>query len=147
MQLSKNFTLEEFTLSNTAVRYGYEEQFTPSAEVINNLRLLIINLIQPVRDEFTEGFIRVSSGYRCERLNKKVKGSKTSQHLVGQAADLQYIVHGVMDNQKIINTVKRLGLDYDQMIAEFPDKETGMPSWVHLSYNEGHNRKQFFSIT
>lgn len=141
MQLSKNFTLEEFLLSNTATRYGYDEQFTPPAEVINNLRMLVVKLIQPIRDELPEGFIRVSSGYRCERLNKKTKGSKTSQHMTGQASDIQYIVNGVMDNQKIIDTVQRLGLDYDQMIDEF-----GL-SWVHLSYNEGHNRKQFFSIT
>ena len=141
MQLSKNFTLDEFVLSNTATRYNYEEQFAPPAEVINNLRLLTINLLQPLRDSLPDGIIRISSGYRCERLNKKVKGAKGSQHLTGQAADVQYIEKGVMDNKKIMERVLELGLDFDQMIDEY-----GL-SWVHLSYNEGKNRKQNFAIT
>ena len=143
MKLSRNFDSNEFLQSNTATRLGFEEQSTPPDEVIDNLQTLCIELLQPLRDGLPNGFLRISSGYRCERLNKAVGGKSNSQHLTGCAADVQYIDgNGQMNNLKIIEWVQKFGLSFDQMLNEFGGK------WIHLSYvNDKENRKQILNIT
>jgi hypothetical protein len=77
----------------------------------------------------------VSSGYRSPELNSLIGGSKTSQHCFGNAADVQVEER----NHEIFNFIKE-NLDFDQLIWEFgTDAE---PSWVHVSYVQGKNRKQ-----
>ena len=70
MNLTKNFTLDEMLRSETASRMGLKEQFNPPVEIINNLKALCINILQPLRDRV--GPIRVTSGYRSPRLNKQL---------------------------------------------------------------------------
>jgi len=82
----------------------------------------------------------VSSGYRGKQLNKAIGGSKYSQHMVGEALDLDADVYGRITNADIFNFVKD-NLVWDQMIWEFGDDEE--PNWVHISYKRmGKNRKQ-----
>jgi zinc D-Ala-D-Ala carboxypeptidase len=140
MKLSKNFDLSEFVNSQTATRKGFAEQFTPADEIINNLETLCSELLQPLRDLLPNGILRISSGYRCERLNREVGGKQTSQHLSGLAADVEYYEHGEERNHVIIDVILKNNLVFDQMIDEFH------LSWVHLSYNKKGNRKQYFSI-
>jgi len=79
--------------------------------------------------------IRVSSGYRSPELNKLVKGSKSSQHCLGQAADL--VVHG--RNSDMFMFISQY-LTFDQLIWEFgTDSE---PDWVHVSYSDSGNKRQ-----
>ena len=132
MILSKNFTLQEFTKSVTAIRNDIDN--SPNAEHIRNIQLLVKFVLQPLREGLNKP-IRITSGYRSESLNKLIKGSKRSQHCKGQAADLQFRVDGVMDNKAIWDKVIELGLPFDQMINEFEY------SWIHISYNEEYNRK------
>jgi D-alanyl-D-alanine dipeptidase len=132
MILSKNFTLQEFTKSVTAIRNDIDN--SPNAEHIRNIQLLVKFVLQPLREGLNKP-IRITSGYRSESLNKLIKGSKRSQHCKGQAADLQFRVDGVMDNKVIWDKVIELGLPFDQMINEFEY------SWIHISYNHEHNRK------
>ena len=132
MILSKNFTLQEFTKSVTAIRNDIDN--SPNAEHIRNIQLLVKFVLQPLREGLNKP-IRITSGYRSESLNKLIKGSKRSQHCKGQAADLQFRVDGVMDNKVIWDKVIELGLPFDQMINEFEF------SWIHISYNHEHNRK------
>jgi len=132
MILSKNFTLQEFTKSVTAIRNGIDN--SPNAEHIRNIQLLVKFVLQPLREGLNKP-IRITSGYRSESLNKLIKGSKRSQHCKGQAADLQFRVDGVMDNKAIWDKVIELDLPFDQMINEFEY------SWIHISYNHEHNRK------
>ena len=132
MILSKNFTLQEFTKSVSAIRNGIDN--SPNAEHIRNIQLLVKYVLQPLREGLNKP-IRITSGYRSESLNKLIKGSKRSQHCKGQAADLQFRVDGVMDNKAIWDKVIELGLPFDQMINEFEF------SWIHISYNHEHNRK------
>ena len=81
----------------------------------------------------------MSSGYRGKQLNK-AGGSKYSQHMVGEALDLDADVFGRITNADIFNFVKD-NLIWDQMIWEFGDDEE--PNWVHISYKSvGRNRKQ-----
>jgi zinc D-Ala-D-Ala carboxypeptidase len=141
MQLSKNFTLSEFLNSNNATRLGIKEQFAPPPEVVKNLTILCEKILQPLRDSLPNGFIRISSGYRCPRLNAAVKGQPTSQHLTGKAADVEYINgNGVMDNHWLFDQIEALGLDYDQRINEF-----GL-SWVHLSYDAAKPKQRHQTV-
>jgi zinc D-Ala-D-Ala carboxypeptidase len=132
MILSKNFTLQEFTKSVTAIRNDIDN--SPNAEHIRNIQLLVKYVLQPLREGLNKP-IRITSGYRSEALNKAIKGSKKSQHCKGQAADLQFKVDGVMNNKAIWDKVIELDLPFDQMINEFEF------SWIHISYNHEHNRK------
>ena len=132
MILSKNFTLQEFTKSVSAIRNDIDN--SPNAEHIRNIQLLVKYVLQPLREGLNKP-IRITSGYRSEALNKAIKGSKKSQHCKGQAADLQFKVDGVMNNKMVWDKVIELGLPFDQMINEFNY------SWIHISYNHEYNRK------
>jgi len=137
MRLSKNLTLREAIKSNTATRLGIDN--TPEDWEIHNLRAVAENVFQPVRDHFGVP-IAVSSGYRSKKLNKAIGGSKYSQHMIGEALDLDADVYGKVTNAEIFNYIKK-NLEWDQMIWEFGDDEE--PNWVHVSYKEsGRNRKQ-----
>ena len=132
MILSKNFTLQEFTKSVSAIRNDIDN--SPNAEHIRNIQLLVKYVLQPLREGLNKP-IRITSGYRSEALNKAINGSKKSQHCKGQAADLQFKVNGVMSNKMIWDKIIELDLPFDQMINEFNY------SWIHISYNHEYNRK------
>lgn len=130
--MSKNFTLKELTFSATAERDGIDN--TPSPEVVGHINELCDNLLQPLRDAWGKP-IRVTSGYRCPELNKKVGGSMTSAHLCGYAADLQsgdfleftrFVVAWLQDKA------------YDQCIIE----RNGTAEWLHLGYKDGQGRQR-----
>lgn len=133
MKLSKNFTLQEMVHSYTAVKKGLLNE--PNEAQIENLRILCENVLQPLRDAL--GPIYISSGFRSVELNTAIGGSSSSQHcaLKGAASDIDVGKR----NAEVFNYIKD-HLVWDQMIWEFGDDEN--PSWVHVSYNEGHNRKQ-----
>ena len=132
MILSKNFTLNEFTKSVSAIMSGIDNNPTP--EHIRNIKLLVKYVLQPLREALGHP-IRVTSGYRSEKLNTLIKGSKRSQHCKGQASDIQFKVDGVMSNKIIWDKIIELDLPFDQMINEFNY------SWIHISYNHEYNRK------
>lgn len=131
MRLSKNFTLEEMTYSDTARRYGYHNY--PNTEAIKNLGYLTQNFLQPLRNKIDKPIL-ILSGYRSELVNQKVGGAKTSQHKYGQAADIQI---ASMSPLQLYLYIKESGLDYDQLILE----RTKNAEWVHVSYTK-HNRHQ-----
>ena len=137
MQLSKNLSLKEAIKSNTASRLGIPN--TPEDWEIENLRSVAENVFQPLRDHFGVP-IGVSSGYRSKELNRAIGGSKYSQHMIGEALDLDADIYGRITNADIFNYIKE-NLEWDQMIWEFGDDKE--PNWVHVSYKEaGGNRKQ-----
>jgi hypothetical protein len=131
MQLTKNFSLEELIHSDTAVKLGLNNN--PNSEEEDNLHELCINVLQPSRDYLNES-IKVSSGFRGRELNTAIKGSYTSDHTKGKAADLK-----CSDNSKLFHYIKDF-LNFDQLIWEFGDNE--QPSWVHVGYRGVENRKQ-----
>lgn len=133
MKLSKNFTLGEMIQSQTAIRKGIDN--TPNGDQILNLIDLCENVLQPLRDHI--GAIYISSGFRSQKLNVAIGGSTTSQHcaLNGAAADIDM----GEKNREIFEYIKN-ELPFDQLIWEFGNDEC--PSWVHVSYKEGKNRKQ-----
>ena len=137
MKLTKNFSLDELTRSNTAERKGIDN--SPTAEHIHNLAALCENVLQPLRDKIGRS-IRVNSGYRSEKLNNAIGGSKTSEHSFGKAADIKLVIDGENKSEILYLTILEMGIPFRQMIWEFGDEET--PSWVHISFDKEDNKKQ-----
>ena len=143
-QISRNFHLYEFLQSDTGERHGYHDrQFNPPLDVVNNIEELVLNILQPLRDRLT-GSIIISSGYRCEEVNKLVGGQKNSQHVTGQAADCIYKESGVINNNKLFNTLVSSGIEFDQAIKEYGTADR--PAWIHISYNQDNNRNMKLTI-
>lgn len=140
MKLSENFTMAEFIKSDTANRLGIDN--TPEGEHLENAKALFENVVQKVRDHF--GPTVINSGYRCPELNEAVRGSKTSQHCHGEAADIE--VPGVANGdlaQWIVDN-----LDFDQVILEFYTPGEPSSGWVHVSYKaDGTNRKSILTAS
>lgn len=138
-KLSEHLELSEVTRSSTAKRLGINN--TPTPEHIENLKKLAENVFEPIRNHFGVP-IYISSGYRSAALNKATKGaSSTSQHVSGEAVDLQQTGKGnKISNKQVFDYIKN-NLSFDQLIAEFP--VNGEPDWVHVSYEStGKQRKQ-----
>lgn len=134
-KLSENFTVEELTHSDTAERLGIDN--TPNADTLENLQFLVDNVLQPLRDIYGRPIV-VNSGYRCPKLNKAVGGSKTSQHMTGQAADIT--AGNKAENKELFNLVLDNDLIFDQLIDE------KNYSWIHISYNQDQNRQQILHL-
>ena len=120
MHLSANFTLEELTRSEVALRKGLDN--TPDAETIANLTELALAL-EKVRDLLGKP-IHINSAYRGPKVNSAVGGSKTSAHMKGYAADFVCPAFGTP--QDICHSIMDSTIDYDQLIHEFG-------AWVHIS--------------
>ena len=132
-RLSKNFTLTEFTKSQTALRMGIDN--TPDSEHLGNATELFRNVVQKVRDKF--GPTVINSGYRGPELNKAIGGSATSQHCKGEAVDIECPGTPNYDVAKFIEDE----LDFDQLILEFYTPGIPDSGWVHVSYKSEGNRK------
>lgn len=139
MNLSINFTLDELIQSEYAIRNNIKEQFTPSEEIVSNLKDLCIHILQPVRD-YLKKPLTITCGYRCPRVNTGVGGATNSQHMVGQAADVKYMIDGKVYNKVLLKAIVDLNLPFDQIIYEFGDDTN--PAWVHVSYDKNRSRKQ-----
>jgi len=133
MRLSKNFTLQEFTKSQTALRQGIDN--SPNPEHLGNATELFRNVVQNVRDNF--GVTVINSGYRGPALNEAVGGSSTSQHCKGEAVDIECPGTPNYDVAKWIED----NLDFDQLILEFYTPGIPDSGWVHVSYKSEGNRK------
>ena len=136
MKLTENFSLKELTASQTAERKGIDN--TPSPTHQDNLKSLCEMILQPVRDHFGR-VVSISSGYRSPELCTAIGSKITSQHARGEAADFE--IFGV-SNKELADYIDE-NLDYDQLILEYWKKEDPNSGWVHCSYTDGNNRKQY----
>ena len=136
MKLSDNFSLNELTKSQTAERKGIDN--TPGPNHQENLKSLCEMILQPVRDHFGQ-VVSVSSGYRSPELCVAIGSSTQSQHAKGEAADFE--IFGV-SNKELADWINK-NLDYDQLILEYWKESDPNSGWVHCSYTDGSNRKQY----
>jgi hypothetical protein len=130
IKFTPNFSLHELLLTNH--RKFDEEQYNPPQAIIESLRALSVNILQPLRDALGSP-VNLNSGYRCPSLNTAIKGSRNSQHVTGQAAD---IVDHNNGNEFLFRKIIELNLPFDQLINEFDYR------WVHVSYDPTRNRRQ-----
>ena len=140
-KLTKNFTLEELIFSQVADNHGINN--VPNKEAKAALKRLAVEILQPIRDAWGQP-IKVTSGYRCPRVNELVGGVKNSQHVLGQAADIQAVNHA--DNGKLHALIKKMvqqgKIKTGQVIWEYGTKK--VPNWVHVSLPRvGKTNNQF----
>ncbi len=136
--ISAHLSLEECIKSTTASRLGINNM--PPQSVINTLKIAAEKVFEPVRLHFGVP-IFVSSAYRSPELNKAIGGSSTSQHMHGEAFDLDMDGKSTkVTNAAIFHYIKD-NLVFDQLIWEFGNDTN--PDWVHVSYETtGAQRKQ-----
>jgi len=139
MNLSKNFTLQELIKSDIAIRKGINNN--PNAEQIEKLKLLCENILQPVRDRF--GPVKITSGYRSSELCVAINSSINSQHTKAEAADFE--CPGI-NNVELADWIYK-NLNFDQLILEFYVVGEPNSGWVHCSYKNSGNRKQYLKAT
>ncbi len=128
-----NFKISELIHSDTAVLHNVNNM--PDINSLDNMLDLIFYVLQPLRDRLKKPII-ITSGFRCKKVNELIGGKSTSQHLKGQAVD--FIVQG-MKPSEVVQFIRNTYIEYDQLIDEY-DK------WVHISFNKGNNRQQYFKI-
>jgi hypothetical protein len=137
MKISTHLNLAEVTRSDSAKRHGIDN--TPTAEHLENFKLLAEKVFEPIRLHFKTP-IFISSGYRSKALNDFIKGSLSSQHCKGQAIDIDMDgSKGGVTNKMVFDFIVSR-LDFDQIIWEFGTDSN--PDWVHVSYVKTGNRKQ-----
>jgi zinc D-Ala-D-Ala carboxypeptidase len=137
MKISKHLSLAEVTRSESAKINGINN--TPTAEHLENFKLLAEKVFEPIREHFGVS-IHISSGYRSEALNKFIKGSSSSQHCKGEAIDIDMDGSDSEVTNKMVFDFIVSNLEWDQIIWEFGTDSN--PDWVHVSYTKGKNRKQ-----
>jgi hypothetical protein len=125
MKLSPNFSLEEMTVSDYAARHGLDN--TPGNEHLYNLKRLAA-FLEALRAVLGKP-VSINSAYRSPEVNAAIKGSKTSQHCHGTAADIK--VAGMVPEQ-VVKRIIASALPYDQVIREFSDPVRG-GGWTHVS--------------
>lgn len=131
----KYFTIAELCKSETADRLGINNRC--KVEHVKNLTALVDNVLDPLRTWYGKP-IRVNSGFRCLALNKAVGGSNTSQHVAGQAADIDT---GDRQQNKLLFDHIQKNLPFDQLIWEHDG------DWIHVSYKaDGENRGQILAL-
>lgn len=133
----KYFTIDEFTRSEAAKKLKIDN--TPTEDAIENLNALVDNLLDPLRELYGKP-IFVNSGYRSKKLNMLIGGVSNSQHMTGEAADIEGFDRSVKENKKLFELIKNSGLPFDQLINE------SNYSWVHVSYSKKKNRRQILNL-
>ena len=130
----KYFKIKELCKSSTAIQKGIDN--SPNSEIVKNLEQLVDNILDPLREKYGKP-INVNGGYRCPALNKAVGGSKTSQHMLGLAADIT--VGTPAKNKELFDLIIKMNLPFDQLIDEQKYK------WVHVSFS-AKPRKQVLHL-
>lgn len=138
-QLSEHFKLSEFTQSGTARRHKVKN--VPGPREVERLRFLCVKSLEPMRRRF--GVIRITSGFRCKKLNALVGGSPTSQHVLGEAADIH--TGGRELSEKMFGFAKQ-NIPFDQLILEH-NPAHGI-YWLHISLRSDRpgNRHEAFYV-
>lgn len=131
----KYFTISELIYSSSYWKVLWNKT-TP--EIEQNLTALVAAVLDPLRERYGKP-INVNSGFRCKELNRLVKGAVNSQHMRGEAADID--TGSKTENKKLAKLIVQMGLPFDQLIDE------ANYAWVHVSYKcRGVNRGQILRM-
>jgi len=134
--ISKHISYHEGTYSQTGVRRDLDN--TPDDSQLKRMEEVAENLFEPLR-EWVGGPIKINSFFRGEPVNTAIGGSRKSQHMKGQAIDIDD-TFGHKTNAEMYHYVKD-NLDFDQLIWEFGTDKN--PNWLHISWvSHRPNRKK-----
>ena len=137
-RISKYFWYSEIGKSAYAIRNKIPN--TPPKTVVENATALALNILDPLR-EFLGSALEPQSWYRSPALNFAIGGSKTSQHVKGEAVDIE---HHSVSNYRLAEIINEICPSYDQLILEFYNPKDPRSGWVHVSCKKdlSKNRKQ-----
>ena len=116
VRLSPHFLLREF------LNLSRHPENIPTMQTVANLTYGCHLLLEPAR--FIVGPIIITSGFRCEAVNRKVGGVRNSQHLLGQAADIRPL--NPQQFQRLVDFLKE---------CEHTDQLLTGPGWLHVSWS------------
>ena len=174
MNLSKHFTIEELTYSDTAIKYHASNLPTENHQKV--LKHTCNYFLEPLRELLNKHFvnkkylgqniknviIRITSGYRSKLVNSLLREegfhpSDTSQHCTGEAIDLEVVlisynsVRMVLPYTQTFDLIKNWCLKTNQLsVDQCILEKDGFYTWVHCSYSawgKTKNRLQFKSLT
>lgn len=122
MKLSNNFSLDEATFSETAVRLGINNQ--PSEAQLANMKIASEGM-EKIREVLGGKGLRINSWLRLPEVNVAVGGSKVSSHMDGWAID--FVCPSFGTPLEVCKAIEASGIKFDQMIHEFA-------RWTHISF-------------
>ena len=135
-RISKHVSWKEGTYSRTGERLNLDN--TPNEEQLKCMKAIAENIFEPLR-EWVGGPVKINSFFRGEPVNTAIGGSTRSQHMKGQAIDIDDTFKH-KTNAEMFHFIKD-NLDFDQLIWEFGTDDN--PNWVHVSYvTHRPNRKK-----
>jgi hypothetical protein len=120
-QLSKHFSFYEMT--TTEVLPLLELNRTKGMEYLPELEYLCENFAEPVRS-IVGAPVVILSAFRCKKLNRKIGGSKTSQHKKAEAFDF------TVPNKNMKNIWGKLRLSFKSFgqLIWYPEN-----NFIHIS--------------
>lgn len=135
-KLSKHFKLKELEKSHTAQRNGIDNRVKDKI-ILDNLVALCENVLEPIRTNFNIPF-SPNSGYRSLELNRLLGSKDTSQHVKGEAVDIEI---PSISNRDLAEWIKR-NCDFDNIILEYHNEDDPQSGWVHVSYTKSTVRRK-----
>jgi len=133
----EHFTWEELEVTST----GLPNQAPVRARTC--LQLLVQQFLDPLR-RYLKRPIRITSGYRSDKVNRKVHGSKNSRHMTGEAADFK--IEG-LDVHAILAAIEALGLGFDQVIAYAPRRGGHVHVQICAGAPSKHRKQRLWAPT
>lgn len=133
---SNYFTLAELTKSVTAARHKIDN--TPPLEVMANLQYGVDMVLDPLRRLYGHPII-ITSGYRCDKLNKLVGGVSNSWHTKGNAADIH--ISSEEDAQIKFDILKKLP-SVDTVLFE----HSNTAQWLHVQWDRTKTPRHHFNF-
>ncbi len=134
-----DFPLDVFTRSAYAASMGISNR--PDAEASANLRHLWTELLRPLEQRLGRP-LKYNSVFRSLVVNKGVGGMRDSQHLKGEAADIEC---PGLANLELSAAIQASGLPFDQLIEEFCQADAPSAGWIHVALRRANNRRQVLS--
>ena len=134
-QLSPSFKVQDLTFKAVCCddpgrRLRAQEGLT-KREIACNLRALAEQVLEPIKARYSNMII--TSGFRTAPADG---GAKRSQHMKGEAADLQFSGVSKSEYFNIARWIKQ-NINYDQMLLEYQD---GGNPWIHITFSRNGNR-------
>ena len=126
MNVSPHFSWDELTRTGKSELQATNR--TEAEQYRASLTRLAVELLEPIRAKF--GAVTINSAFRGPSVNAAVGGSKTSQHMRGEAADIVATSVSVEELHRWI--CAESGLAFGQCILEKSSPSKPF-SWVHVS--------------
>lgn len=138
-KLTDNFTLGQICVGKSGIPSGVNYGRS-AADIVCNLRLLTANCIEPIKAKYPN--IVITSAWRSEAHNTREGGSKTSDHLSGQAIDFQLSGFNRKQHYDSIIEIQKMLPAFKQLILEYK----GATTWIHISFDINNNKMQALTI-